>query len=144
MQNFIQELQSRGISLEQWMSATGQDTDALMEAFREQSRKAVVVDLALRAVAEAEGLDVAEADIESEYARIAANAGVKAKDVRKAYEKNDAVFDLVSQMRKSKALDHLLHHVELVDETGAALDRDTVLGHTHDHDHDHHDHAEEA
>ena len=146
VQNFVQDLQSRGISLDQWMSATGQDTSALMDAFKEQAQKAVTVDLALRAVAEAEQLDVAEAEIEAEYARIAFNARVKAKEVRKAYEKNDAVFDLVSQMRKSKALDWLLHHVELVDDTGASLDRDAVLGHTHDHDHEghDHDHAEEA
>jgi trigger factor len=134
------------------MSATGQDTNTLIETFREQASKAVVVDLALRAVAEAEQVEVDESDIESEYARIAMRAGMKAKDVRKAYEKNDAVFDLVAQLRKSKALDWLLHHIEIVDDAGTPLDRELVLGHTHDHDehehehaeHDDHEHAEEA
>ena len=51
-------------------------------------------------------------------------------------------------MRKSKALDWLLHHVEIVDESGQPIDRELLLGHDHDHDdhagHDHagHDHAE--
>lgn len=146
VENFVKDLQARGISVDQWMSATGQDTNTLVETFREQAHKAVVVDLALRAVAEAEQVEVDESDIESEYARIAMRAGMKSKDVRKAYEKNDAVFDLVAQLRKSKALDWLLHHIEIVDEAGQALDRDLILGHTHDdddHDHDH-DHAEEA
>ncbi len=141
VQNFVQELQGRGISFEQWMSATGQDTAALIENFRAQSRKAVVVDLALRAVAEAEGLVVNDADIEAEYARIAFRTKMKAKDVRKAYERNDAVFDLVSQMRKGKALDWLLHHVEIVDDAGQPIDRDLLLGEDDDHAHDDHDHA---
>lgn len=150
VENFVKDLQTRGISVEQWMSATGQDTNTLIETFREQATKAVIVDLALRAVAEAEQVEVDESDIESEYARIAMRAGMKAKDVRKAYEKNDAVFDLVAQLRKSKALDWLLHHIEIVDDAGTPLDRELVLGHTHDHDddddhdHDDHEHAEEA
>ncbi len=153
VENFVKDLQSRGISVDQWMSATGQDTNVLVENFRDQASRAVLVDLALRAVAEAEQLDVDDTDVESEYVRIAMRAGMKAKDVRRAYEKNDAVVDLVAQLRKSKALDWLLHHVEMVDEAGAELDRDEILGHDHDHDHDgegqdhdahEHDHAEEA
>ena len=88
-------------------------------------------------------VEVDEHDIESEYARVAMRAGMKAKDVRKAYEKNDAVVDLVAQLRKSKALDWLLHHVELVDESGASIDRALILGDEHDHDHDH-EHGQEA
>ena len=42
--------------------------------------------------------------------------------------------ELVAQIRKSKALDWLLHHVELVDPDGHPLDRDLILGHTHDDD----------
>ena len=34
--------------------------------------------------------------------------------VRRAYEQNDAITDLSSQIRKSKALDWLLEHVEIV------------------------------
>ena len=49
--------------------------------------------------------------------------GQKAKDVRKAYEQNDAVPELMAQIRKSKALDWLLHHVEIVDDERPAVDR---------------------
>ena len=68
----------------------------------------------------------------------------KPNQVRKAYEQNDMVPELVSQIRKGKALDWLIHHVEMVDPDGNALDRDVILGHTHDadggHSHDHDDH----
>jgi hypothetical protein len=63
----------------------------------------------------------------------------KPAQVRSAYERNDAVVDLIAQLRKSKALDWLVHHVELVDPEGHPIDRDLVLGHSHDDDHDDHD-----
>ena len=73
-----------------------------------------------------------------------AEFGQKAKDIRRAYEQNDAVPELLAEIRKSKAMDWLLHHVEMVDTDGNPIDRDLVLGHTHDHDddddHDHDDH----
>jgi trigger factor len=107
------------------------------------------VDLALRAVATAEAIEVDDDDLNAEYARIAMQVRQKASEVRKAYEKNDAVTDLMSQMRKSKALDWLLEHAEVVDEAGTVLDTAQLLGkdhdhdghdHDHDHDHDGHDH----
>ena len=104
-----------------------------------QSEKAVKVDLALRAVAVAETIEADEVDIEAEFEAIAVRVNQKPAQVRKAYEQNDAVVDLAAQIRKGKALDWLLHNVEYVDAAGAALDRDTVLGHS-DHDHGHHGH----
>ena len=98
-------------------------------------------------------LDAAtDEDIEAEYERIAVQVNQKVNQVRKAYEKNDAVDDLKAQMRKSKALDWLLEHVEIVDTNGAPIDRAELLGegyHVHGdhvhfgedgHDHDHGDH----
>jgi trigger factor len=77
----------------------------------------------------------------------------KPSKVRAAYERNDLVPELVAQIRKSKALDWLVHNVRFTDADGVELDRDLILGHTHgpngehlddhhhhDHDHDHHDH----
>jgi FKBP-type peptidyl-prolyl cis-trans isomerase (trigger factor) len=108
---------------------------------RVQSERAVRVDLGLRAVAAAEGIEVTDEDLNLEYVRIGMQVNQKATEVRKAYEKNDAVTDLTSQIRKSKALDWLLEHVEVVDPAGNPIDRELLMGrHDHDHDHDHHDH----
>jgi len=143
VQNTVQQFQSQGISIDQWLSATGQSADSFIEALKEQSVKAVKVDLALRAVATAEAIEADDDDLNAEYARIAMQVRQKASEVRKAYEKNDAVTDLKAQMRKSKALDWLLEHAEVVDEGGNAIDTDLLLGKTHDHDHDHDDHDHE-
>jgi trigger factor len=144
VQNTVQQFQSQGIALDQWLSATGQDTNQFVDSLKEQSVKAVKVDLALRAVAGAEGLTADQDDLELEYQRIAMRVGQKVNTVRKAYEKNDAVPDLASQISKSKALDWLLHNVTMVDTEGKELNRDDILGHSHDDDHDHgHDHGDE-
>jgi trigger factor len=122
--------------VEQWLSATGQDSTQFIESLKPQSEQAVKVDLALRAVAAAEGIEADEGDLDAEYQRLAVQVNQKANQVRKAYERNDLVPDLVAQIRKSKALDWLLHHVEMVDPDGHELDRDLILGHTHDPDDD--------
>jgi trigger factor len=142
VQNTVQQFQAQGVSLDQWLSATGQDAASFIEALKVQSTKAVKVDLALRAVAAAEDITVSDDDLDAEYARIAMQVRQKPAQVKRAYESNDAVTDLVAQIRKSRALDWLLEHVEVVDPTGAAIDRELVMGtHDHDgHDHDHDDH----
>ena len=134
VQGTVQQFQAQGIDLGQWLAATGQEPDQFIESMRGASVEAVRVDLALRAVAEAESLEVEPYDVDAEYARMAMQYGQKAKDIRKAYEQNDAVPELHAQIRKSKAFDWLIHHVEFVDPAGEAVDRDALLGHTHDED----------
>ena len=143
VQNTVQQFQQQGIALDQWLSVTGQDTATFIEGLKVQSEKAVKVDLALRAIAQAENIEATDDDLEAEFQAIAVQVGEKPAKVRRAYEQNDAVTDLASQIRKSKALDWLLHHVAYVDEKGATLDQETVLGHTEaDHDHGHAEGAE--
>jgi trigger factor len=147
VQGTVQQFQAQGIDLGQWLAATGQQPDQFVESMRGQSEQAVKVDLALRAVADAEELVVENNELDGEYARMAMQYGQKARDIRRAYEQNDAVPELVAQIRKSKALDWLIHRIAFVDPDGTPIDRDALLGHTHDedggHDHDEHDHAAE-
>jgi trigger factor len=144
VQATVQQLQSQGVSVDQWLQLTGQDAAAFIESLKVLSQRAVKVDLALRAVGVAEGVEVTDDDLEAEYARIAMQVRQKPGEVRKAYEKNDAVTDLVAQMRKTKALDWLLEHVEVVDPEGNPIDRALVIGKTeHEHEHEHGDHDHE-
>lgn len=142
VQGTMQQFQAQGIDLGEWLTSTGQEPDSFIESMRGESEEAVKVDLALRAVAEAESVEVEGHDLEMEYARMAMQHQQKSKDIRKAYEKNDAIPELESQIRKSKALDWLIHNLEFVDEDGASIDRDTLLGHSHDEDGNHVDEDE--
>lgn len=134
VQNTIQQMDAQGIPLEQWLQVTGQDANSFVEGMKQQSEKAVRVDLALRAIATAEAIEVTDEELDAEFAGIAMRVGEKAAKVRRLYEQNDAVVDLISQIKKSRALDWLLHNATYVDQHGTALDLDMVLGHSHDED----------
>ena len=138
VQNTVQQFQQQGIALDQWLSVTGQDVESFLAGMQVQSQKAVRVDLALRAVAAAQDIEVTDEELDAEFAAIGTRFNEKTAKVRRLYEQNDAIGDLVAQMRKSKALDWLLHNATYVDQNGATLDRDMVIG-DHDHDHDHDD-----
>lgn len=141
-QNTVQQMQAQGIPLEQWLQVTGQDPDSFVAGLKEQSEKAVRVDLALRAISVARNIEIPESDIEAEFAAIAVRVNEKTAKVRRLYEQNDAVGDLVWQMRKSRALDWLLHNATYVDQNGKVMDVDDVLGPDHVHD-DHTEHTAE-
>jgi len=146
VQGIVQQFQAQGIDLGQWLAATGQGPDDFIESMRGASVEAVQVDLALRAVAGAEAIEIEPHDFDAEYARMAMQYGQKAKEIRKAYEQNEAVPELAAQIRKSKAFDWLLHNIEFVDANGDPIDRDTLLGHNHDDDGgelDHHEHSDD-
>jgi len=126
-ENFIMQLQAQGMQLEQYLALTGQDQEALTDGLKDASVRAVKADLALRAVADAEAVEVTPADIDEEYARIAAQVKQKPNQVRKAYERNDAVNELVADLRKRKALEWLLEHVEIVDPEGHPIERSLII-----------------
>lgn len=141
VQDIVGRFQQQGLDLQAWLEATGQSADSFVADLRGQSERAAKVDLALRAVARAEGLEATDDDVEVEYERIAMRVRQKVADVRRTYERNHAVSELRAQIAKNQALDWLMHRAELVDPDGAPIDRELVLDHDHDgHDHDGHDH----
>jgi hypothetical protein len=97
-------------------------------------------------VADAEEIELDEADLDAEIERIAAQVDEKPAKVRKQLDRNDQLPLVRSDLRRRKALDWLLEHVEVVDPDGVEIDRDLIdvaadfPGDTHDHDHDHDDH----
>jgi trigger factor len=128
VRNTVEQFQAQGIQIDQWLSATGQSTEAFIESMRGESVKAVKVDLALRAVAEAQNISADEDEVDVEINRIATQAGRKVAQVRKVYEQNDAMGELVAQIRKSKAVDWLLRNSTLVDPDGNPISADTLFG----------------
>lgn len=127
MQNRLQDLgmrlEAQGIGIEQYLAQTGQDQEAFVAELRESAAQGVKVDLALRAVALAEELDVDDDELEAEYEAVAQRVGQKVAQVRKQLERNGQVAAVRSDLRTRKALEWLTEHVELVDEGGNTIDR---------------------
>ena len=127
VRNTVDTFQRQGIAIQQFLQITGQTEEQFIDQLRDQSRKAVRVDLALRAIATAESFVADDDDVDVELERIAVRANVKAKRVKSLYEKNDAIGDLKAQIRKSKALEWLVRQVTYVDPEGRAIGTDTLL-----------------
>lgn len=128
MRNVIQRFAQQGISIEQWLQITGQTAEGFVDALRDESNKSVRIDLALRAVARKEALEVSDDEVDVEIERIAVGAKVKPAQVRRAYEENDAMDDLRAQMRKSRALDWVLERCEYRDPDGNSIEAAVLTG----------------
>ncbi|MCU1460125.1 MAG: Trigger factor [Acidimicrobiales bacterium] len=144
-------LEHQGADLAQYLEATGRTQDDLLAELREQGARAVKADLALRAVAESEGIEATDEDVDKEVGQLADRAGVKTARLLRELDRNDQLPAVRSDIRKSKALAWLIDNVEVVDPEGRAIDRselqppplDTTLSETSETtESDTHDHTE--
>jgi trigger factor len=119
-------LEQRHISLEQFLQASGRDRAGLLAELQAEAAGAVRADLALRALAEAEDLDVSDEDLDAVVADMAEQAGTTGADLKRRLDRAGRLPAVRSDQRKAKALEWLLEHVELVDEEGKPVDRDEL------------------
>ena len=138
LQDLAMRLQAQGMQLEQYLMMTGRSQEQLVDELREAAEVSSRVDLGLRAVAVAEGIDCTDEDLEEEILEVAERVGEKPAKVRQQLERNDQMPAVRSDITKRKALEWLLDHVEIVDENGAPVDRSLYeQPEEHDHEHDH-------
>lgn len=116
-------LEAQGATLEQYLEASGQQPEALVDELRTASVPAVKADLALRALADAEGIEVTESDIDDEIVRMAESVKRTPTQVRRNLVTADQLPAVRSDIRKTKALAWLLEHVDVVDAEGQPIDR---------------------
>ena len=141
LEDLAMRLSAQGMSADQYLAATGRTQEQLVEELRESAIQAVKADLALRAVADAEAIEVSDDEIDAEIEALAARLREKPEKVRKQLERNEQLPAVRSDLRTRKALEWLLEHVEVVDPEGEPIDRaDLELRHDHDHDDPDHDH----
>jgi trigger factor len=116
-------LEQRHISLEQFLTASGRDRDSLLAELQSEADRAVRADLALRALAEAENMEVSDEDLDAAVAEMAQQAGTTGADLRRRLDRAGRLPAVRSDQRKAKALEWLLDHVAVVDEEGKPVDR---------------------
>jgi trigger factor len=116
-------LEAQGASLAKYLEVTNQSQEQLVADLRASAVPAVTADLALRAVADAEGLDVDDATVDAELERMAGSAEVPVASLREQLERSDQMPAVRSDIRKGRALEWLIEHAEVVDEEGHDVDR---------------------
>lgn len=130
MQNRIQgmamRLQAQGIQLDQFLAMTGQSEASFVAGLRDTAERAVLVDLALRAVAAAEGIECTDDDLTAELTEVAEQVGQPLELVREQFERGGQLAAVRSDVQKRKALDWLVEQVEVVDDEGTPIDREAL------------------
>ena len=116
-------LKQQGLNIGQYLQATGRSQQQLIDELRSQAVQAVKADLALRAVADLESIEVSEADVDEEIGRLADRFEVEPASVREQLESSEQMPAVRSDVRKGKAIEWLVDHIEAVDPQGQAIDR---------------------
>lgn len=136
VQDMSMRLQAQGMDFGTFMQMTGQSQEDLLAQLREQAGSSAKLDLALRAIAEAESLEVTEDDLEEQFAEVAAQIGRSAGDVRDDFESAGRMSAIRSDLLKSKALDWVSERANLVDEDGQLISPDALQLPTQEEDSD--------
>ncbi len=116
-------LDEQRLSIDQFLQATGRTGDDLVAEVREEARRSVKADLALRALAEVEALDVTDDEFDAELEAMAARMEITPARVREQLAKAGRTAAVRSEQRKAKALTWLVDHIDVVDEDGTPIDR---------------------
>ncbi len=149
VEDLAHRLSHQGASLEQYLEMTGTEPQAFIDELRVGAARAVLADLALRAVVTQEGITTSDEEVDAEVNQLAERTEQKAAKVRRELERSGALEAVRSDVARGKALEFLVDHATVVDEEGNEIDltvsddelRNDELNAAHDHDHDHpHDH----
>ena len=128
IQDMAMRLQAQGLDFDQFLQFSGQSREALLGDMREGAGVSARLDLALRAIAVAEGLEPDDAELAVEFERVAAQVERTVEDVREEFTTAGQLPAIRSDLAKSNALDWLVEQATLVDEDGNAVDAaDLVL-----------------
>ena len=101
MQEFYHNVSSQGMNPEQYLAMMGMTVEGFRENSRETALARVKTGLLLEAVAEAEGFQAEDADIEAEYARLAEQYGRPLEEIKKVIDAEG----LSSDVLRKKAAD---------------------------------------
>jgi trigger factor len=119
-------LEAQKLGLAEYFQATGTTPDELLGAVRVDALGAVKADLALRALVEAEELTLSDEELLAEIVTMAERMGTTPAELRRQLDTAGRTGAVRSELRKGKALEWLLDHVELVDEEGNPMSRDDL------------------
>jgi trigger factor len=120
-------LDAQGMSLGQFLGATGRNEEEFVRELRLGALQSVKLDLALRALVEEEGIDLTDEELNEELVAMGERLELDADEVRDQLERAGRLAAVRSDRRKAKALRWLVDNVELVDEEGKPVSRDELV-----------------
>ena len=116
-QNFLQSLSARGMSLDQWLQASGLSSEAFIADLHRQADDVARESLALDALARELKVEVTDEDVDKEFEQ----AGVKDAEARKAQFTAEGRMPAIrDSIRRSKAVDWLVENAKVTEVDEAA------------------------
>jgi trigger factor len=113
VQSARERAERQGISLDQVLEASGVDELEFRSDARAHALRAIVADLALEAVARAEGIRVSDEDIDAAVKEIAVQLGRERKDVRRSLERAGQITSLAGDIIRDRALNLVVESAEV-------------------------------
>ena len=105
-EDMVKRIEQSGLKLEQYLQILGQTEEQFLGQIREQAKKEVTEYMVLEEIGKAEKIEVSDADLEFEFAKLAEQYNMKIEDVRKALESNIGEFRHNLRMQR---IDDLLY-----------------------------------
>ncbi len=122
LHDLAHRLERQGATIAQYLAATGQEQEAFVADLRAGSTLGVQADLALRSVVAQEGIEATDADVDAEIARLAERAEETPAKVRREFEQRGTLEAVRSDIARGKALQFMVDHATVVDESGTPVD----------------------
>src|SRR6185295_16666545 len=122
VEDLAHRLSHQNATLEEYLQATGQEAQAFVDEVREGASRAVLGDLALRAVVAQEAIEASEEEVDAEVDRLAERLEQKPEKVRRDLERRGVLETVRSDIARGKALEFLIDHATVVDEEGNVID----------------------
>ncbi len=121
LQDLGQRLQNQGMNFEQYLQMTGRSAEDFSEEIRTSAVRSAKLDLALRAVADAESLWPADDDYREEVEAAAQQSGQDPDALTAQFMANGFEKGIRSDMAKRRAFDWLVQHAEIADPAGTVI-----------------------
>ena len=106
-EDMVKRIEQSGLKLDQYLQILGQSEEQFTAQLRETALKETSEFLVLEEVGKAEKIEITDADLEFEYAKLAEQYNMKVEDVKKALAQNLEEF---RQNLKMQRIDDLLYN----------------------------------
>jgi trigger factor len=119
-------LSEQKMNLETFLQVTNQSPDQLLATLREDAVRGIRIDLAMRALVVAEGLEPTQEEIDEELVTTAEAMSVDAELLRTNLRDTGRVVTFTSEVGKMKASRWLMENVKFIDPDGIEIDREML------------------
>jgi len=119
-------LSQQNMNLETFLQVTNQSPDQLLATLRDDAVRGVRIDLAMRALVVAEGLEPTPEEIEEELVTTAESMGVDADLLRTNLRETGRVTTFNAEVGKMKASRWLMENVTFIDPEGIEINKELL------------------